>query len=127
MYYLGTDIIEISRIAEACGRSGERFLKRVYTDAELAACAGRFPSLAARFAAKEAAMKALGRGIWDIPWRDIEVLSDDSGQPCLRLHGRALARARQIGLADLAVSLSHTREYAVAVVIGHRHGAPKDS
>ncbi len=126
MYCLGTDIIEISRIAEACARSGERFLKRVYTDAERAACADRTPSLAARFAAKEATMKALGRGIWDIPWRDIEVLNDDSGQPYLRLHGRALERARQIGLADCAVSLSHAREYAVAVVIGHRQDAAKE-
>ncbi len=121
MYLLGTDIIEISRIAGACERLGERFLRRVYTAGEIAACGGRAPSLAARFAAKEAAMKALGRGMYDIPWTDIEVVTDDSGQPSLKLHGKAATRAEELGVAEYAVSLSHAREYAVAVVLGHRH------
>ena len=122
MYCLGTDIIEISRIAGACDRLGERFLKRVYTADEIAACGGRAPSLAARFAAKEAAMKALGQGMYDIPWTDIEIVSEDSGQPRLKLHGKAAQRARELGVADCALSLSHAKEYAVAVVLAHRHG-----
>ena len=121
MYCLGTDLIEISRIAGACERLGERFLKRVYTADEIAACDGRAPSLAARFAAKEAAMKALGRGMYDIPWTDIEIISDDSGQPRLKLHGKAAKRADELCVTEYAVSLSHAREYAVAVVLGHRH------
>jgi len=120
---LGTDIIEISRIAGACERLGERFLRRVYTAGEITACAGRAPSLAARFAAKEAAMKALGRGFYDIPWTDIEVVSDDSGQPRLKLHGKARARANELSIGELAVSLSHAKEYATAVVLGHQHDA----
>ncbi len=122
MFCLGTDIIEISRIAGACERLGERFLRRVYTPAEIAFCEGRAPSLAARFAAKEAAMKALGQGFYDIPWTDIEVVSEDSGQPRLKLRGKAELRARELGIAECVLSLSHAKEYAVAVVLGHRHG-----
>jgi holo-[acyl-carrier protein] synthase len=121
MFCLGTDIIEISRIAGACERLGERFINRIYTAGEIAACKGSAPSLAARFAAKEAAMKALGRGFYDIPWTDIEVVSDDSGQPRLKLHGKAAERAAELNVAEYAVSLSHAKEYATAVVLGHRH------
>jgi holo-[acyl-carrier protein] synthase len=122
MFCLGTDIIEISRIAGACERLGERFINRIYTAGEITACKGSAPSLAARFAAKEAAMKALGRGFYDIPWTDIEVVSDDSGQPRLKLHGKAAERAAELNVAEYAVSLSHAKEYATAVVLGHQHG-----
>jgi len=125
MYCLGTDIIEISRIAYARARLGDRFLRRIYTPREIEACGDRMHSLAARFAAKEAAMKALGRGIWDIPWRDIEILNDASGRPVLGLHGKARQRAQEIGIVECAVSLSHAREYAVAVVLGHRREYPR--
>lgn len=114
---VGTDIVEIARIMAALGRFGERFLERVYTPAEQALCRGRPPELAARFAAKEAAMKALGTGRRGVGWREVEVLADMRGRPLLHLHGRAAARAAAIGLRRFAVSLSHERGYAIAVVI----------
>lgn len=114
---VGTDIVEIARIAAALGRFGGRFLERVYTPAEQALCHGRPSELAARFAAKEAAMKALGTGRRGVGWREVEVLADMRGRPLLHLHGRAAARAAALGLPNLAVSLSHERGHAIAVVI----------
>ncbi len=114
---VGIDVVEIARIAALEQRFGERFLRRVYTRAELAHCAGRPASLAARWAAKEAAAKVLGTGIGDVSWRDLEVVRDASGQPALRLHGSALARAAGLGLTQFALSLSHTAELAVAIVV----------
>jgi holo-[acyl-carrier protein] synthase len=122
MYCIGTDIIEITRLEQALSRWGDRFLKRVFTPAEISAYRHHPPSLAARFAAKEAAMKALDVGIGGINWRDVEILSQSSGQPCLELHGRARARADELGLKSLAVSLSHSRGNAIAFVLGHSHG-----
>jgi len=116
MNSVGVDIIEVGRIEGAVSRWGERFLGRVFTPAELELCRRRPASLAARFAAKEAVMKALG-GVQR--WREIEVLRYASGKPRLRLLGRARARARRLGL-ELAVSLSHCREYAIASVVGRR-------
>jgi holo-[acyl-carrier protein] synthase len=117
MLSVGVDIIEIARIARAVERWGERFLAHVYTPAEVAFCRGRAPELAARFAAKEAASKALGTGLNGIAWREMEVLPDLLGKPHLRLYGRAAARAQALGLSEFAVSLSHSREYAVAMVV----------
>jgi len=122
MYHLGTDIIEIARIEQAIARWGRRFLERVYTPAELSAYERQTASLAARFAAKEAVMKALGVGPSAAGWRDIEILSRESGQPALNLRGRARDRAALLGLKSLALSLSHSRDYAIAFVMGHRHG-----
>lgn len=113
---VGVDIIEIARIAAVLERHGSRFLERVYTERELAYCRGRVAELAARFAAKEAASKALGTGMRGIRWRDMEVLPDARGKPILYLHGAALARAQELGLREFAVSLSHSRDFAVAVV-----------
>ena len=113
----GVDIIEIPRIARVVERYGERFLHRVYTEAEQALYHGRIPELAARFAAKEAISKALGTGIWGIRWREMEVLPDMRGKPLVYLHGAAAARARALNLRHFAVSLSHSREYAMAVVV----------
>lgn len=113
----GIDIIEIPRIARVVDRYGERFLRRVYTEAEQALYRGRVPELAARFAAKEAISKALGTGIWGIRWREMEVLPDMRGKPLVYLHGAASARARALNLRHFDVSLSHSREYAVAVVV----------
>ncbi len=115
---VGVDIIEIDRIAATLERFGTRFLERVYTADEIAYCRGRAPQLAARFAAKEAAMKALGTGTRGIGWREVEVTRRRSGQPDIALHGRAIERARSIGIDHLAVSLSHSRSYAVASVVG---------
>ena len=118
MQLIGTDIIEIGRIEKAISRWGIRFLHRVYTDSELSLCRMRLPSLAARFAAKEAALKALGTQTKGISWKDIEILSDSTGRPVVRLHGKARLQADYLHLENLAVSLSHSREYAIALAIG---------
>ena len=121
MLTTGVDIIEVDRVESAVARRGERFLQRVYTDAELALYRDHIPELAVRFAGKEAAMKALGTGIRGIGWREIEILPNRRGKPLVFLHGRAKERARRLGIGELAISLSHTKEYAVASVVG---GAP---
>ncbi|MFQ5860959.1 MAG: holo-ACP synthase [Dehalococcoidia bacterium] len=120
MLTTGVDIIEIDRIGQVVARWGERFLRRVYTEEELAYCRGRLPQLAARFAAKEAAMKALGTGRYGIAWREVQVVRQQGHAPTLQLHGRALERARSLGIERLALSLSHSREYAVAFVVATR-------
>jgi holo-[acyl-carrier protein] synthase len=118
---IGIDIIEIARIEEVFARQGERFRKRVFTDSEAAYCesrASRPSSYAARFAAKEAAMKALGTGWSDgVRWRDIEVVRKEKGAPTLQLHGRALERMREIGARRAHLSLTHSRDLAMAQVI----------
>ena len=120
---VGVDIIEIERIKQVLQRHGERFLRRVYTEAEIAYCRGRVPELAARFAAKEATSKALGTGLvgrGGIFWREVEVLPDARGKPLVHLHGRAQDRAESLGLQEFAISLSHCQEYAVAFVVAIR-------
>lgn len=114
---VGIDLVEVARVEKARRRWGERFLGRVYTDGELAASRGRDTSLAARFAAKEAAAKALGVGIGGVAWREVEVVTAANGKPELVLHGRALALSRELGLTETALSLSDTADHAVAVVI----------
>lgn len=113
----GIDLIEIDRIQGVVERWGDTFLHRVWTDRELAYCRGRFPQLASRFAAKEAGSKALGIGIRGIVWRDLEVLPDRRGKPLIFLHGRARARAAELGLDTWAVSLTHSRNFACAMVV----------
>jgi len=115
---VGVDIIEIERIQQTLARFGPRFLGRVYTKLEVAFCRGRVSELAARFAAKEAVMKALGTGARGVAWREIEVLPNHRGKPMVYLHGRANERAERIGLAEIDISMSHSREYAVAFVVG---------
>ena len=117
MKTVGVDIIETERIARSIARFGSRFLERVYTDQELAYCNGRVSSLAARWAAKEAVSKALGTGIGDICWQDIEVLNDDRQRPTIQLHNTAADHAAKLGITSLAISLSHTKKYAVAFVV----------
>ncbi len=113
----GVDIIEISRISGTLERYGQRFLWRIYTPDEIEYCRGRAPNLAARFAAKEATMKALGTGVRGVGWKDIEVIRHSSGAPSIKLHRRAEARARRLGVREISLSLSHSREYAVAFVV----------
>lgn len=110
----GVDIIEVARIEEAVARHGRRFIERVYTPEEVAKCAGRAQSLAVRFAAKEAAIKVLGQRV---AWREVEVVSEPSGKPVLRLHGRAKRIAGALRAGTWSVSLSHTGSVAVAVVV----------
>ena len=127
MLYTGIDLIEIARIERAITRWGERFLRHVYTPAELATHRERPASLAARWAAKEAVAKLLGVGLRGLggagrtndalAWTEIEVLSDPQGRPALTLHGRAAARARALGLGPIALSLAHTREHAIASAV----------
>jgi holo-[acyl-carrier protein] synthase len=113
----GIDIIEIQRIRAALDRHGERFLKRVFSDQEVFECRGRAEALAVCFAAKEAASKALGTGIGPISWREVETLHKWNGEPYLVLHGSAGKIAEELGLAVWSVSLSHSRENAIAVVV----------
>jgi holo-[acyl-carrier protein] synthase len=115
---VGVDIVEIARVGSAVNRGGERFLRRVYTETELSTCGDRLSSLASRFAAKEAVMKALGTGGIGIAWREIEILTGDDGRPSVRLHGRALDKATKLNLKEVSISLSDSKEYAVAVAIG---------
>lgn len=119
MLRTGVDLIEIERVRAAIDAHGERFLQRVYTAAELACCGRRVESLAVRFAAKEAAAKALGTGVWQdgVAWTDIEVLKGERGAPVLHLHGAAAAIAAQLGLREWSISLSHDRTQAVAFVV----------
>jgi holo-[acyl-carrier protein] synthase len=117
---VGVDIIEIERVAATLDRFGDRFLHRIYTSSEIAYCRGRAPQLAARFAAKEAVMKALGTGTRGVAWREVEVVRAKSGAPSIALHGRAATRAEHISVSSLAISLSHSRAYAVASVVGSR-------
>ena len=123
---VGVDVIEIERVEAALARFGERFLRRVYTAEEAAFCRGRVHELAARFAAKEAVMKALGTGAKGVAWREIEVLPNHRGKPLVYLYGRAKARAERIGLEGLDVSMSHSREYAVAFVVGQSRDLEPD-
>ncbi len=117
----GIDISEVPRIAESIERFGERFLRRVFTDGEIQYCdskANRVERYAARFAAKEAAMKALGTG-WSrgVRWRDIEVFRQPGSRPTLRFHGKAGEMAARLKAKNVSLSLSHTPELAIASVI----------
>ncbi len=114
---LGTDIIEIDRIAKAMERAGPKFLERILTESERAYCLGHgnpLPRIAGRWAAKEAAVKALGLGFGTIGFLDVEILLDDKGAPLLTLHGEAL---RLFPKEKMLISISHCKEYAVATAI----------
>jgi holo-[acyl-carrier protein] synthase len=118
---IGSDIVEIGRVAEVLRAHPERFRERVFTDGEQGYCDSRArpaEHYAARFAAKEAALKALGTGRDQrVRWRDVEVLRHPSGRPELRLHGRAAERAASLGASRLHLTLSHDDERALAVVV----------
>lgn len=113
----GVDLIENSRVEEAINRHGARFLNRIFTEAEQRESGGRISSLAARFAAKEAVAKALGCGIGDVGWLDIEIRSDENKAPYLVLHGEGKRSAEELGLATWSVSLSHIESQAIAFVV----------
>ena len=116
---VGVDIIEIERIKHATTTLQDSFLKRVYTLAELELSDNDASSLAVRFAAKEAVMKALGTGARGIGWREIEILANTQGAPFVQLYGKAHDKAEDIGMSHFAVSLSHSKEYAIAMVVGY--------
>jgi|SRR3954447_22458190 holo-[acyl-carrier protein] synthase len=117
----GVDITEVPRIAKAMERYGERFLRRIYTDAEIAYCQSkhnRIERFAARFAAKEAALKAIGTGLrMGISWREVEVTRLPGGRPTVSFHGVAGRFATKLGMKRAHLSLSHTEEHAIAYVV----------
>jgi holo-[acyl-carrier protein] synthase len=117
----GIDIAEVPRLAQSIERFGERFLQRIFTEGEIRYCdskANRVERYAARFAAKEAAMKALGTG-WNhgVRWRDCEVVRMPGGRPTLKFHGKAAEFAAKLGTKNIALSLTHTKDQAMAQVI----------
>ena len=121
---IGSDLIDIRRVAKVIERHGDRFLDRVFTDAERARAGRRAKSekmvvatYAKRFAAKEACSKALGTGIGRVHWQDIEILRGPAGEPVLQLHGLAREVAGHLGLTEWSVSISHGRTHAVAVAV----------
>lgn len=118
---LGTDLIETRRVRESIDRFGERFLERIFTAGEIAYCTRKknaAESFAARFAAKEAGAKALGTGISrGVSWKEFEVKREVSGQPTLHLSGRAAELAEAMGVKNIQLSLTHSRELAMAVVV----------
>jgi holo-[acyl-carrier protein] synthase len=120
----GVDMVDCRRLAAAIERHGERFLRRVFTEAELAYCQGRkrrLEHLAGRFAAKEAVLKVLGTG-WQggINWTDVEVTNEPSGQPRIRLSGRCREIARRKRLGEILVSISHIETHAIASAVAAR-------
>ena len=117
----GIDIVEVPRLAATLERFGERFLKRVFTAAEIRYCdskTNRAERYAARFAAKEAGLKAIGTGLRNgISWRELEVSREPGGRPTLALHGKAATYATSLGARRTSLSLSHTAQHAIAQVI----------
>jgi holo-[acyl-carrier protein] synthase len=117
----GIDIVEVPRVGQSIERFGERFLNRVFTVAEIRYCeakANRVERFAARFAAKEAAMKAIGTGLrGGITWKDFEVGREPGGRPTMLLHGKAARVAEKLGVRRSHLSVSHTEEHAVAYVV----------
>ncbi len=127
MIRCGVDLLAIQRVREGIDRLGERYLTRFFTPAERAECQEKPHRLAARIAAKEAVSKVFGTGIGDVGWRDIEITADPRGRPVLTLHGPAATLAAQMGLTEWDVSLSHTDELAMAMVIAHGHQPTHDA
>lgn len=117
----GVDLCEVHRIKDAIARYGSRFVERIYTDREIAYAqskANLYERYAARFAAKEAGMKAIGTG-WrgGVRWRDFEVINLPSGRPTLQFHGKAAEYANKLGVENIALSITHTSVQAMAIVI----------
>ena len=122
---VGTDLIEIDRVRQAVDRGGRRFLERVFTEGEIAFCEGRrdrFACFAARFAAKEAVLKALGSGLAGCRWVDVEIHRAGGERPEVLLHGAAAKLAGENGIISVLVSLSHGREHAIAFALATREG-----
>lgn len=125
---VGTDIVEIDRVKLAVERSGSRFLERVYTSAEIAFCEARrdrYACYAARFAAKEAVLKAIGSGLTGCRWVEVEVSRSQGWPPEVLLHGAAAALADERGIGSFHLTLSHSRNYAVAFAVAAGQGVYK--
>ena len=121
MIFVGTDIVPIIRIENLIKKKGEHFLNHVYTKLEQNLCDVKYSPFihySGKFAAKEAVMKALGTGTRGVRWKDVEIIRFPGNAPIINLHSSALKRANQIGVKHFALSLSHSKEYAVASVVG---------
>lgn len=113
----GVDLISLERFAQALNRHGQRLLERLFTESERNQSGGRIASLAARFAAKEAAAKALGCGIGEVSWHEIEIVGNEKGAPRLVFHGRAAQKIAEQGWLEWSLSLTHSDEAALAFVV----------
>ena len=120
----GIDLVEIDRIETLNPAIRQRFLRRVFTESELAEAGELWSSIAGKFAAKEAVSKALGCGIGRISWQDMEILRGENGQPILSLHRAAQKMAQQQGLLTWSISISHSRAQAVAVAVAFGFNEP---
>ena len=114
----GVDLLLIRRFRRVLERHRERFLRRIYTEREIDYCGERVPELAARFAGKEAVMKALGTGVRGVRWREIEILANARGKPVVILHGAAQRRSHDLGLERIEISLTHERDMVCAFAVG---------
>lgn len=120
MLRCGVDIIEIERVARAYQRRPRFFLKRFFTERERQQLAGRAHAakhLAARFAGKEAVFKVLGAGLGSVAWTEVEIITLPTGEPSVLLHGKAARLAKELGIREIALSLSHCRDYAVGQAV----------
>lgn len=120
----GVDLLLIQRFKRVLERHRERFLRRIYTEREIDYCRDRLPELAARFAGKEAVMKALGTGVRGVRWREIEILANARGKPVVILHGNAQRRSHDLGLDRIEISLTHERTMVCAFAIGQPASQP---
>ena len=121
---VGIDIIEVDRVRKVYEHHGERFLKRVFTEAEVRQCRGKATRLAGRFAAKEAISKALGTGIHGVAWREMEIVQLRSGRPTVTLHGRAKRRAELLGISAFDVSIADLKDFSIAVAVAVQTSLP---
>ncbi|HWS24627.1 MAG TPA: holo-ACP synthase [Anaerolineales bacterium] len=117
MLRTGVDLIEIYRLESALERAGQTFMDRVFTQKEQELFGKNLASLAARFAGKEAVSKAIGTGFGDIAWTDVEILRGERGEPLLHIRGKAAEAAAQLGILRWSISLSHTHDHAIAMVV----------
>src|SRR5207245_1193642 len=121
---VGIDIIEVERVRKVFEHHGERFLKRVFTDIEIAQCRGKVSRLAGRFAAKEAISKALGTGLHGVAWREMEIVQLRSGRPTVTLHGNAKRRAQLLGISAFDVSIADLKDFSIAVAVAIQPSLP---
>lgn len=113
----GVDIVEVNRIDLAILRHGQRFFERFFTLQELVDAHGHTPALSARFAAKEAVAKALGTGIGEVGWKDIEIINGPQKEPLLKLRAKGQQVSDELGITAWSISMTHTHEHAVAVAV----------
>lgn len=119
---IGTDLIEIERVAKACKK--DSFKEKIFTQAEINLCKNNYTKFAGNFAVKESVSKMLGTGFRDIVPMEIEVLRDSLGKPYVNLYGRSLERTKELGIAKILVTISNTKDYSLAFVIGEGEDIP---